>query len=50
MNQYATSDNWREGSASYTWVGLQLVAKALASAGATPTREDVITGPELDQE
>jgi branched-chain amino acid transport system substrate-binding protein len=44
MTQYAASDNWREGSASYTWVGLQLVAKALASAGANPTRKDVITG------
>ena len=44
MTKYAKSDNWREGSASYTWVGLQLVAKALASAGPEPTREDVITG------
>jgi branched-chain amino acid transport system substrate-binding protein len=44
MTKYAESDNWREGSASYTWVGLQLVAKALASAGAEPTREDVING------
>ena len=44
MTQYAASDNWREGSASYTWVGLQLVSKALASAGANPTRKAVIAG------
>lgn len=44
MTKYATSDNWKEGSASYTWVGLQLVAKALASAGTNPTRSDVVAG------
>src|SRR3954451_2330809 len=44
MTKYADGDNWREGSASYTWVGLQLVAKALASAGPEPTSEDVMTG------
>jgi branched-chain amino acid transport system substrate-binding protein len=44
MKKYATSDNWREGSASYTWVGLELLRKALANATANPTRAEVMAG------
>ena len=44
MTKYASDKNWREGSASYTWVGLELIRKALASAGASPTRADVLAG------
>jgi branched-chain amino acid transport system substrate-binding protein len=44
MTKFAKGDNWREGSASYTWVGLELIRKALANAGAAPTRADVLAG------
>jgi branched-chain amino acid transport system substrate-binding protein len=44
MTKYASDKNWREGSASYTWVGLELIRKALASAVASPTRANVLTG------
>jgi branched-chain amino acid transport system substrate-binding protein len=44
MHKYAKDSNWHEASASLVWDGLQAVAKALAKAGASPTRQDVITG------
>src|SRR5581483_10679674 len=44
MQKYAKDNNWREGAASFTWDGLQAFAKALANAGASPTRQDVFTG------
>ena len=44
MQKYAKDNNWREGAASFTWDGLQALAKALASVGASPARQDVLTG------
>ena len=44
MQKYAKDNNWREGAASFTWDGLQTLAKALTGAGASPTRQDVLTG------
>ncbi len=44
MTKYAKDSNWREGTASFTWTGLMALQKALASAGANPTRQDVISG------
>ena len=44
MTKYAADDNWKEGSASYTWVGLELLHKVLAEIPGTPTRKDVIAG------
>jgi branched-chain amino acid transport system substrate-binding protein len=44
MKKYAKDDNWHEGSASYTWIGYELIRKALANATASPTRADVLAG------
>jgi branched-chain amino acid transport system substrate-binding protein len=48
MQKYATSSNWREGTASFTWDGLQAFAKAVedanVSASATVTAANVLTG------
>ncbi|HSS10977.1 MAG TPA: ABC transporter substrate-binding protein [Acidimicrobiales bacterium] len=44
MTKYAKDSNWREGTASFTWSGLEVLRKALANAGATPTRQDVTSG------
>jgi branched-chain amino acid transport system substrate-binding protein len=44
MTKYATSSNWREGTASFTWAGLEVLRKALANAGTGPTRQDVTNG------
>ncbi len=44
MEKYAKDKNWREGAASFTWDGLQTLAKALANVGASPSRQDVLTG------
>jgi branched-chain amino acid transport system substrate-binding protein len=48
MEKYATNSNWREGSASFTWDGLQALAQAVKSqniAAATPvTAADVMAG------
>jgi branched-chain amino acid transport system substrate-binding protein len=44
MGKYAKDDNWHEGSASGTWDGLEVLHKALANAGASPTRADVLAG------
>jgi branched-chain amino acid transport system substrate-binding protein len=43
MKKYAKGDNWKEGTASFTWVGLELLHKALAGVGASPARSDVMT-------
>ena len=48
MQKYATGSNWREGTASFTWDGLQLLAQALkdanVAASAPVTTADVMTG------
>jgi branched-chain amino acid transport system substrate-binding protein len=44
MTKYAKDSNWREGTASFTWSGLEAFRKALANAGASPTRQDVTSG------
>lgn len=44
MQKYASGSNWREGTASFTWSGLELLRAALANVGASPTRQDVLTG------
>jgi branched-chain amino acid transport system substrate-binding protein len=44
MNKYAKDSNWKEGTASFAWQGLEAVRKALANVGATPTRQDVLDG------
>ena len=43
MDKYAKDDNWKEGTASFAWSGLEVIRKALANVGASPTRKDVIT-------
>ena len=48
MQKYATNSNWREGTASFTWNGLQAFAQAVKNAGvaasATVTPADVMAG------
>jgi branched-chain amino acid transport system substrate-binding protein len=44
MGKYAKDDNWQEGTASATWDGLEVLHKALADVGASPTRADVLAG------
>jgi branched-chain amino acid transport system substrate-binding protein len=48
MEKYATNSNWREGTASFTWDGLQVLAQAVKYeniAAATPvTAADVMAG------
>ena len=48
MQKYATSSNWREGTASFTWQGLQAFAQAVKNAGVAAstavTSADVMTG------
>ncbi len=46
MTKYAKDDNWKYGSASFTWTGLVALQKALASVTptATVTAADVVTG------
>ena len=46
MEKYAQGHNWKEGTASFTWDGLQVLAKAIDNAGpaATVTSADVLTG------
>jgi branched-chain amino acid transport system substrate-binding protein len=44
MTKYAKDNNWREGSASFTWTGLEVLRKGLANIGANPTRQDVVNG------
>jgi branched-chain amino acid transport system substrate-binding protein len=44
MTKYAKGSNWREGAASFAWSGLEVLRKALANAGASPSRQDVISG------
>ena len=46
MTKYAKNDNWHEGTASFTWSGLEVLRKALASApkgSAAVTPTDVVT-------
>jgi branched-chain amino acid transport system substrate-binding protein len=43
MDKYAKDDNWREGTGSFTWSGLEVLRKALANAGDQVTRQDVTT-------
>jgi branched-chain amino acid transport system substrate-binding protein len=43
MGKYAKGDDWKEGSGSFAWAGFETLHKALASAGATVTRPDVLT-------
>ena len=48
MQKYATGSNWREGTASFTWDGLQALAQAIKAphltASAPVTSGDVMTG------
>jgi branched-chain amino acid transport system substrate-binding protein len=48
MEKYATNSNWREGSASFTWDGLQALAQAVkdenVAAAAPVTAADVMAG------
>jgi branched-chain amino acid transport system substrate-binding protein len=48
MQKYATGSNWREGTASFTWDGLQALALAIkdahVAASAPVTSADVVTG------
>lgn len=48
MQKYATSSNWREGTASFTWDGLQALAQAVKDAhvasSAPVTSADVLAG------
>ncbi len=42
MKKYAKDGNWKEGTASFAWSGLEVLHKALAGVGASPTRKDVV--------
>ena len=48
MQKYAAGSNWREGTASFTWDGLQALALAIkdahVAAAAPVTSADVLTG------
>jgi branched-chain amino acid transport system substrate-binding protein len=44
MTKYAKDGNWREGSASFTWSGLEVLRKALANVGPNPTKQDAVSG------
>ncbi|HEX4661877.1 MAG TPA: ABC transporter substrate-binding protein [Streptosporangiaceae bacterium] len=48
MQKYAQGSNWREGTASFTWDGLQALAQAIkdakVAASAPVTSADVLTG------
>jgi branched-chain amino acid transport system substrate-binding protein len=48
MQKYATNSNWREGTASFTWQGLQAFAQAVknadVAASTAVTSADVMTG------
>jgi branched-chain amino acid transport system substrate-binding protein len=48
MQKYATGSNWREGTASFTWDGLQVLTQAIKNANvtssATVTPADVLAG------
>jgi branched-chain amino acid transport system substrate-binding protein len=47
MGKFAKDQNWKEGTASFTWSGLETLRKALASAppASSPvTAKDVTTG------
>lgn len=44
MTRFAKDANWREGTGSFTWDGLETLRKALANAGPTVTRQDVTNG------
>jgi hypothetical protein len=48
MEKYASNSNWREGTASFTWDGLQALAQAVKDenvAAATPvTAANVMAG------
>jgi branched-chain amino acid transport system substrate-binding protein len=44
MGKYAKDNNWHEGSGSFTWDGLEMLRKAMAGVGASPTRATVTTG------
>src|SRR3954453_15140352 len=43
MGKYAKGDDWKDGSGSFAWSGFEALHKALANAGATVTRSDVLT-------
>jgi branched-chain amino acid transport system substrate-binding protein len=43
MEKYASSSNWREGTGSFTWDGLQVLDAALKNAGPSPTAASVRT-------
>src|SRR5262249_25674958 len=43
MEKYAAGSNWREGTASFTWDGLQALSAALKNAGSDPTAASVRT-------
>jgi branched-chain amino acid transport system substrate-binding protein len=43
MTKYAKGSDWKEGTASFTWGGLEMLRKALANVGASPTPQDVTT-------
>jgi branched-chain amino acid transport system substrate-binding protein len=48
MQKYAKDGNWKEGTASFTWDGLQVLAKAIQDANVSPsapvTAQNVLTG------
>jgi len=48
MQKYATNSNWREGTASFTWDGLQALAQAVKDenipAATAVTAADVTAG------
>jgi branched-chain amino acid transport system substrate-binding protein len=47
MGKFAKDDNWKEGTGSFTWSGLEMLRKALASAPAASSpvaAKDVVTG------
>jgi branched-chain amino acid transport system substrate-binding protein len=43
MDKYAKDDQWKEGAASFTWDGLEMLHKALATVGDDPKPADVLS-------
>jgi branched-chain amino acid transport system substrate-binding protein len=42
MDKYAQDDNWKDGTASFAWSGLEVLRKALATVSADPKPADVL--------
>jgi branched-chain amino acid transport system substrate-binding protein len=44
MTRFAPTGDWQEGTASFTWTGLELLHAVLAKIEGTPTRQSIVQG------